>query len=180
MYKATVTKLERDSDGKWVMWVCGENGKSFNFSQSFAEKHNLATKAEREALYESCNVGDTVEYERRGSILVLLRNLSAEKDYKESVVLVNTQKEFGDDAGSRYVLAYNKDWGEFIVKESGYMLHSVLMFNGLKPNDRLLCYREKKENQYRGNTIVYGVQRYLTIEKIKEDFVAGLESNQGR
>ena len=70
-----------------------------------------------------------------------------------------------------FVLAYNKAWGEFEIKDTGnYCGDNRLKFLGLRPKDEISVVRNQERNQAGGINTNYFVYEFLTVENIKRDF----------
>ena len=95
----------------------------------------------------------------------------------KSVVLATGKQEFDNNETLDYVLAYNKQWGEFVMNPRNVVNYDnnqiinfkvdMAKFICCKRKDELVCSRSKtKKGQW-----LYTIEEYMTLEKIKGKFV---------
>ena len=95
----------------------------------------------------------------------------------KSVVLATGRQKFAGSETLDYVLAYNEQWGDFVMNPRNvvnYYNEPIINFKidmskfiGCKRKDELICSRSKaKKGQY-----MYTIEVYLTLERIKDRFV---------
>lgn len=95
----------------------------------------------------------------------------------KSVVLATGKQEFDNNETLDYVLAYNEQWGEFVMNPRNVVNYDnnqiinfkvdMAKFIGCKRKDELVCSRAKtKKGQW-----LYTIEEYMTLEKIKDRFV---------
>lgn len=95
----------------------------------------------------------------------------------KSVVLATGKQEFDNNETLDYVLAYNEQWGEFVMNPRNVVNYDnnqiinfkvdMAKFIGCKRKDELVCSRAKaKKGQW-----LYTIEEYMTLEKIKDRFI---------
>lgn len=95
----------------------------------------------------------------------------------KSVVLATGKQEFDNNEVLDYVLAFNEQWGEFVMNPRNLVNYDnnqiinfkvdMAKFIGCKRKDELVCSRAKaKKGQW-----LYTIEEYMTLEKIKDRFV---------
>ena len=95
----------------------------------------------------------------------------------KSVVLATGKQEFDNNEVLDYVLAFNEQWGEFVMNPRNVVNYDnnqiinfkvdMAKFIGCKRKDELVCSRAKaKKGQW-----LYTIEEYMTLEKIKDRFV---------
>lgn len=95
----------------------------------------------------------------------------------KSVVLATGKQEFDNNEVLDYVLAYNEQWGEFVMNPRNVVNYDnnqiinfkvdMAKFIGCKRKDELVCSRAKaKKGQW-----LYTIEEYMTLEKIKDRFI---------
>ena len=95
----------------------------------------------------------------------------------KSVVLATGKQEFDNCEVLDYVLAFNEQWGEFVMDPRNVVNYDnnqiinfkvdMAKFIGCKRKDELVCSRVKtKKGQW-----LYTIEEYMTLEKIKDRFV---------
>ena len=95
----------------------------------------------------------------------------------KSVVLATGKQEFDNNEVLDYVLAYNEQWGEFVMNPRNVVNYDnnqiinfkvdMAKFIGCKRKDELVCSRSRsKKGQW-----LYNIEEYMTLDKIKDKFV---------
>lgn len=90
-----------------------------------------------------------------------------EVDIQESIVLANTLRTFTQMDDTREVLAYNPQWGSFLMTPANTKKAHDIRFADAKRGDLLLCKRIERVAD-----VEYSIEKYLTLENIERQFVA--------
>lgn len=88
-------------------------------------------------------------------------------DIQESIVLANTLRTFKQMDDTREVLAYNQQWGSFKMTKFNTDHTDDIRFSDVQRGDLLLCKRIERVDR-----VKYSIEKYLTLEDIKRQFVA--------